>query len=205
MHGRVAAVTGGASGIGLATARRMAEQGATVFTLDRATPPDEPSIIGPRVTSRRRPRWMPRPTPSAAQAGRLDVLVNCAGIYLGGTVEDTSDGQWATILDVNVVGMARTSRAMVPLLRLSERPSIVNLCSVVATEGLPGRAAYSASKGAVLALTRAMAADYLPEKIRVNCVIPGAVDTPQLQRELDRTDDPAAAAWRSRGASRCSG
>src|SRR5688572_19404413 len=121
MHGWVAAVTGGASGIGLATARLLAEQGATVFTLDRATPPDEPSIIGLPCDVTKATEVDAAADAVRAQAGRLDVLVNCAGIYIGGTVEDTSDGQWAKILDVNVVGMARTSRAMVPLLRLSER------------------------------------------------------------------------------------
>jgi NAD(P)-dependent dehydrogenase (short-subunit alcohol dehydrogenase family) len=193
LHGWVVAVTGGASGIGLATARALSERGATVFALDRSAPPDLPLVIGVPCDVTRAAEVAAAAEEIRSRSGRLDVLVNCAGVYLGGTVEEVTDEQWAMILDVNVVGMARVSRAVLPLLRMSDRPSIVNMCSVVATEGIPGRVAYSASKGAVLALTRAMAADHRPEGIRVNCVIPGAVDTPQLQRELDRTGDPAAA------------
>lgn len=94
------------------------------------------------------------------------------------------------MLDVNLLGIVRVSRAALPHLRRSPAAAIVNTCSIAATVGLPQRALYSASKGAVLALTRAMAADHLPEGIRVNCVNPGTADTPWIDRLLDRADDP---------------
>ncbi|MFF1630988.1 SDR family NAD(P)-dependent oxidoreductase, partial [Streptomyces sp. NPDC058272] len=109
-----------------------------------------------------------------------------------GTVEDNDDEQWHRVLDVNVLGMVRTTRAALPRLRESTHAAIVNTCSIAATAGLPQRALYSASKGAVLSLTLAMAADHVREGIRVNCVNPGTVDTPWVGRLLDAAPDPAA-------------
>jgi NAD(P)-dependent dehydrogenase (short-subunit alcohol dehydrogenase family) len=127
-----------------------------------------------------------------AEWDRLDVLVNNAGIGAQGTIADNDDDEWHRVLDVNLLGVVRLSRAALPHLRRSPAAAIVNTCSIAATAGLPQRALYSASKGAVLALTRAMAADHLPEGIRVNCVNPGTADTPWIDRLLDRADDPAA-------------
>src|SRR4029450_676094 len=109
-----------------------------------------------------------------------------------GPVEDNGDEEWHRVLDVNVVGMVRVTRAALPHLRRSQHAAIVNTCSIAATAGLPDRALYSASKGAVLSLTLAMAADHLHEGIRVNCVNPGTADTPWVARLLDRAADPAA-------------
>ena len=128
----------------------------------------------------------------AAELGRIDVLVNNAGIGAQGTVEANADDEWLRVLDVNVVGMARVSRAALPHLRRSPAAAIVNTSSIAATAGLPERALYSASKGAVAALTRAMAADHLREGIRVNAVNPGTADTPWVGRLLDAAPDPAA-------------
>jgi NAD(P)-dependent dehydrogenase (short-subunit alcohol dehydrogenase family) len=129
----------------------------------------------------------------AAEAlGGIDIVVNNAGIGAQGTVEDNSDEEWSRVLDVNVVGMVRVSRACLPFLRNSRAAAIVNTCSIAATAGLPQRALYSASKGAVLALTRAMAADHLRDGIRVNCVNPGTADTPWIGRLLEHASDPAA-------------
>src|SRR4030095_8153181 len=105
-----------------------------------------------------------------------------AGIGAQGTVEGNSLEEWRRVLDVNLLGLVRTSRAALPHLRRSGRAPIVTTCSVAATAGLPERALYSASKGAVLALTLAMAADHLREGIRVNCVNPGTADTPWVRR-----------------------
>jgi NAD(P)-dependent dehydrogenase (short-subunit alcohol dehydrogenase family) len=127
-----------------------------------------------------------------ARFGGLDVLVNNAGIGAQGTVEDLDEDEWHRVLDVNVVGTARVSAAALPLLRRSRHAAIVNTCSIAATAGLPQRALYSASKGAVLALTRAMAADHLAEGIRVTCVNPGTADTPWVGRLLEQADDPPA-------------
>jgi NAD(P)-dependent dehydrogenase (short-subunit alcohol dehydrogenase family) len=124
--------------------------------------------------------------------GRLDVLVNNAGIGAQGTVADNPDDEWRRVFEVNLFGMVRVTRAALPALRRSPAAAVVNTGSIAATAGLPQRALYSATKGAVLALTRAMAADHLPEGIRVNCVNPGTADTPWIGRLLDRADDPEA-------------
>ncbi|GHE78661.1 oxidoreductase [Amycolatopsis deserti] len=124
--------------------------------------------------------------------GGLDIVVNNAGIGAQGTVADNDDAEWLRVLDVNLLGMVRVSRAALPHLRRSRAAAIVNVGSIAATAGLPQRALYSASKGAVAALTRAMAADHLREGIRVNCVHPGTADTPWIGRLLDRAEDPEA-------------
>jgi 2-keto-3-deoxy-L-fuconate dehydrogenase len=120
------------------------------------------------------------------------VLVNNAGIGAIGTVEDNDDALWRTVFDVNLFGMVRVTRAALPHLRRSGHAAIVNTCSIAATAGLPQRALYSATKGAVLSLTLAMAADHVNDGIRVNCVNPGTADTPWVARLLDQADDPAA-------------
>ena len=135
----------------------------------------------------------------------LDVLVNNAGIGVVGTVLDATDEQWLRVLDVNVVGTARVSRAAWPYLRRSPHPAVVNIASIAATAGLPQRAVYSASKGAVLSLSRAMAADGLADGIRVNAVVPGTVDTPWVGRLLDSAPDPEAQRAASSRVSRTGG
>jgi 2-keto-3-deoxy-L-fuconate dehydrogenase len=184
-------VTGGSSGIGLATGLRFVADGGTVASLDLAAPPDD-SIrwFGTDVSDDASVR---AGVAAAVDAlGGLDVLVNNAGIGAQGTVEDNSDDQWLKVLNTNVLGIVRVSRAALPALRRSAAPCIVNTCSIAATAGLPQRALYSASKGAVLALTRAMAADYIGEGIRVNCVNPGTADTPWVGRLLAAAEDPEA-------------
>ncbi|WP_255950234.1 SDR family NAD(P)-dependent oxidoreductase [Streptomyces odontomachi] len=194
-EGTVALVTGGASGIGLATARELRARGAEVAVLD-LTESDEPFFhVRCDVTDDAMVR-------SAVDAvvdhyGGLNVLVNNAGIGAQGTVEDNAPAQWHRVLDVNVVGTARVSAAALPALRKaaagpSGHAAIVNMCSIAATAGLPQRALYSASKGAVLALTRAMAADHLRDGIRVTCVNPGTADTPWVARLLSAADRPDA-------------
>jgi NAD(P)-dependent dehydrogenase (short-subunit alcohol dehydrogenase family) len=129
---------------------------------------------------------------AVAGLGGLDILVNNAGIGAQGRVEDNPDEEWHRVFDVNVVGLVRVTRAALPALRASGTAAIVNTCSVAATTGLPQRAVYSATKGAVLSLSLAMAADLLPEGIRVNAVNPGTVDTPWVGRLLAAAGDPAA-------------
>src|SRR5262249_37613663 len=124
--------------------------------------------------------------------GGLDVLVNNAGIGAQGTVEDNTDEEWRNVFEVNVFGMVRVTRAALPHLRRSEHAAIVNTCSIAATAGLPQRALYSATKGAVQSLTLAMAADHLRDGIRVTCVNPGTADTPWVSRLLAATEDPEA-------------
>lgn len=198
--GLTALVTGGASGIGLATARYLAARGARVAVLDRAAPPagepGDPALTA--VTADVSDDGAVRAAVAAAaeSLGGLDILVNNAGIGAIGTVEDNDDEEWRRVLDVNLLGMVRSSRAALPHLRRAAQrrgqASIVNTCSVAATAGLPQRALYSASKGAVYSLTLAMAADHVSDGIRVTCVAPGTADTPWVSRLLDASPDPAA-------------
>jgi len=190
--GLVAIVTGGASGIGAAVVSQLIDRGArvAVFDIDVATAHPESLGVVADVSNDASVRAGVEAV--VAQYGGIDIVVNNAGIGAQGTVEDNPDDEWARVLDINVVGMARVSRAALPHLRKSSAAAIVNTCSVAATAGLPQRALYSASKGAVLALTRAMAADHLREGVRVNCVNPGTADTPWVNRLLQKADDPGA-------------
>jgi 2-keto-3-deoxy-L-fuconate dehydrogenase len=199
LHGLTALVTGGSSGIGLATARLLNARGARVAVLDRVKADDAALLqVSADVTDDDAVRAAVTEATGllgAAEAG-LDILVNNAGIGAIGTVEDNEDAEWHRVFDVNVVGIARTTRAALPPLRRAAArtgtAAIVNTCSIAATAGLPQRALYSATKGAVYALTLAMAADYVAEHIRVNCVNPGTADTPWVGRLLDAAPDPAA-------------
>jgi NAD(P)-dependent dehydrogenase (short-subunit alcohol dehydrogenase family) len=186
-----ALVTGGASGIGLATAQRFLADGATVAVLDLAERgPEGVTYVRADVTNDAQVRAAV--DDAVSSLGGLDVLVNNAGIGAQGGVETNPDDEWHHVLDVNVLGMVRVTRAALPALRASAHAAIVNTCSIVATAGLPNRVLYSASKGAVLSLTLAMAADLIAEGIRVNAVNPGTADTPWVGRLLDAADDPAA-------------
>lgn len=191
--GLVAAVTGGASGIGLATAQLLRSRGARVAVLDLAAPHSGGDLVAVRCDVADDASVRSGVEQVVQHLGRLDILVNNAAIGAVGTVADNDDAEWARVLDVNVTGVARTSRAALPHLRRSPAAAIVNTCSVASWAGLPARALYSASKGAVLALTLAMAADHVREGIRVNAVTPGTADTPWVRRLLDAADDPVAA------------
>ncbi|MEU9558633.1 SDR family NAD(P)-dependent oxidoreductase [Streptomyces fumanus] len=190
--GLKALVTGGASGIGRATAELLAERGATVAVLDLDCSTVAAPLLAHRADVADDTSVRTAVAAAVTELGGLDVLVNNAGIGARGTVEDHDDDEWHRVYDVNVVGMVRTTRACLPHLRASGHAAIVNTCSIAATAGLPRRALYSATKGAVLSLTLAMAADHLPDGIRVTCVNPGTVDTPWVGRLLAAADDPAA-------------
>ena len=188
--GLVAVVTGGGSGIGAAVADRLAAGGARVAVLDLN--PDGTAHFGVECNVAEDASVRAAVESVVAEFGRLDIVVNNAGIGAMGDVAANDDAEWARVLDVNVVGVARVSRAALPHLRQSPSAAIVNTCSIAATAGLPQRALYSASKGAVLSLTLAMAADHIREGIRVNCVNPGTVDTPWVARLLASAADPEA-------------
>ncbi|MGW7341408.1 SDR family NAD(P)-dependent oxidoreductase [Streptomyces sp. NPDC054808] len=192
LDGLSALVTGGASGIGLATARLLSTRGARVAVLDLDPGAVPAPLLGLTADVTDDHSVREAVERAAGEFGGIDILVNNAGIGAAGTVADNPDEQWHRVLDVNVLGIVRTTRAALPHLRVSDRASVVNTCSIAATAGLPQRALYSASKGAVLSLTLAMAADHVREGIRVNCVNPGTVDTPWVGRLLDAADDPAA-------------
>jgi 2-keto-3-deoxy-L-fuconate dehydrogenase len=190
--GLVALVTGGASGIGAAVVAELLTRGARVAAVDLDPSDVHPDAHGIRadVTDDAGVRAAVEET--VRTFGRLDVVVNNAGIGAQGTVEDNPDEQWHQVFDVNVLGAVRVSRAALPHLRRSPSAAIVNVASVAATTGIQQRAAYSATKGAVQSLTLAMAADHVHEGIRVNCVNPGTAATPWVTRLLDSADDPAA-------------
>lgn len=190
-----AVVTGGASGIGLATALLLAERGAQVAVLDLPSAierglPD--GLVGVAADITDEVGVAAAVARVADTFGGIDIVVNNAGIGAQGTVADGALSEWQHVLDVNVLGIVRVSRAALPFLRKSRHAAIVNTCSIAATAGLPERALYSASKGAVLSLTLAMAADHIREGIRVNCVNPGTADTPWIGRLLSKAADPAA-------------
>ena len=187
-----AIVTGGASGIGAATVKLLQERGAEVAVLD-LNPDQAPAGVKAVHCDVSDDASVRRAVAEAAeQLGGIDVVVNNAGVGAQGTIEANDDDEWHRVFDVNVLGMVRVSRAALPHLRRSSHAAIVNTCSVAATAGLPQRALYSATKGAVLSLTLAMAADHLQEGIRVNCVNPGTADTPWVGRLLATAPDPAA-------------
>ncbi|WSK33156.1 SDR family oxidoreductase [Streptomyces tubercidicus] len=187
--GRRVLVTGGAQGIGRAITQFLMDRGHHVAVLDR-TDVQEPGLIVVRADLSDSTE-VARAVDGAVDAlGGLDVLVNNAGVGAAGGVEDNDDDEWQSVLDINVVGTARVTRAALPALRRSPYPAIVNVCSVASVVGLPSRVLYSASKGAILAMTTAMAVDFLAEGIRVNAVNPGTTDTPWVQRLLESSDDP---------------
>ncbi|MEU5687251.1 short-chain dehydrogenase [Streptomyces venezuelae] len=191
-QGLKALVTGGASGIGRATAELLAARGADVAVLDLAPDGVDKPLRAYAADLTDDTAVRDAVAAAAADLGGLDVLINNAGVGAQGTVEDNDDAQWHAVLDVNILGIVRTTRAALPHLRLSTDAAIVNTCSIAATAGLPQRALYSASKGAVLSLTLAMAADHVRDGVRVNCVNPGTVDTPWVGRLLAAAPDPAA-------------
>jgi len=189
-QGLRAVVTGGASGIGRAVAERLQSEGCRVAILDL-----DISGVGAEFFAARCDVSDAESVTSAVRGaveefGGLDIVINNAGIGAQGTVEENSDEEWRRVFEVNVYGVVRVTRSALPYLRLSKHAAVVNTCSVAADVGLPRRALYSSTKGAVLALTRAMAADHLGEGIRVNCVNPGTADTPWVQRLLGQAADP---------------
>jgi len=190
--GLVAVVTGGASGIGAATAEELLSRGARVAAFDLDPSGCSDGILGITVDVSDDASVRAGVDQVIEVWGRLDILVNNAAVGAQGTVETNEDAEWHRVLDVNLLGVVRVTRAALPHLRRSPAAAIVNTGSIAATAGLPERALYTASKGAVLALTRAMAADHLSEGIRVNCVNPGTADTPWVDRLLAKADDPEA-------------
>ena len=189
-EGLTVVITGAASGIGLTTALRFSDLGARVYGLDLNKDETYPQI-----------RWIACDIGDGnsvqnaintlkTEIDSLDILVNNAGVGAVGTVEDLDELEWQRVLNINVIGIYRVSKAALPLLRKSPNPCIVNTCSIASSVGLPNRALYSASKGAVMSLTMAMAADGVADSVRVNCVNPGTVETPWVTRLLSQSSNP---------------
>ncbi|HEX5495828.1 MAG TPA: SDR family oxidoreductase [Mycobacteriales bacterium] len=191
LSGLCALVTGGGSGIGLATAAMLADRGARVACLDLRTAA-VPAPLIPVTGDVADDSVADAVTAAVGRLGGLDVLVNNAGVLARGTVEDTDLAEWRRVFEINVLGMVRVTRAALPWLRSAAHAAIVNTCSLGALVGLPTAAPYCTSKGAVYALTLAMAADHLRDGIRVNCVVPAPVDTPWVRRQVAAAPDPVA-------------
>ena len=194
LRGRIALVTGAGSGIGRAIAMRFAAEGAHVYVTD-SNGPAAATVAGEI-----------RGTGAAAQAvtadvsrgadvtamlrevevahGRLDVLVNNAGLNVRGDFRHLSDADWVKIRAVNLDGVVRVARDGLALLKASGRGSLINIASIMGHRGLRQLVAYSATKGAVLALTRGLAVEYAPFAVRVNALAPGFVETALTQRAL---------------------
>jgi 2-keto-3-deoxy-L-fuconate dehydrogenase len=193
MEGLRAAVTGAGSGIGLATAELMAAEGARVACIDVRPPAGRDRLVAFTADVTDQASMDAAASGVLEEFGGLDVLVCNAGIGASGTVVDNDDDEWRRVFDVNVLGIVRTVRPFLVALRASDHAAIVCTASIVSVVGLPQRACYGASKGAVYALTMSMAADLVGDGIRVNCVCPGTVDTPWVGRLLDAAPDPDAA------------
>jgi meso-butanediol dehydrogenase / (S,S)-butanediol dehydrogenase / diacetyl reductase len=181
---RVGLVTGVASGIGRAVAERLVADGATVVGLDlRAEGPDGVEVMAADVTDRAAVDAVV--AHAVAAHGRLDAVANVAGIPQFGRVDDLSDAEWQRQLDVNLTGPFTVCRAALPHLRAT-RGCIVNVASIAGLQGQAYTAAYCASKGGLVALTRALAVELALDGVRVNCVCPAAVDTPLLAEVAHR-------------------
>lgn len=199
LNDKVAVVTGAGAGIGAATARRLAQEGAKVVVadLDRGAAEAVAREIGDAsaaiaVDVRKAEDAQAMVALAGQRFGGLDVLVNNAGRGMRGTVETMDESDWDDVIAVNLKSVYLCSRFAVPALRARGGGSIVNIASNIATVGIRDRAAYVAAKGGVAALTRAMALDHAPDKIRVNSIAPGVIWSKYYERMLETVDDPAA-------------
>lgn len=186
---KVAIVTGGGSGIGRGIALAFAREGAKVVIagrdlnkLDAVTKEIGPACVAHRADVSRATEVKSLVEAALAGFGAIHILVNNAAVLLPGTAESHNEQDWDQTFQINVRGLWLLSRAVLPHMRSAGGGSIINIASVLSMVGARNRVAYSASKGAVLAMTRAMALDHAPERIRVNCICPGIVDTEMVAR-----------------------
>ncbi len=200
MKDKVAVITGAKSGIGLATARRFAAEGAKLVAVDVK---DASKEVGELVEDGGQARFVQADVSSASNVerlvqealaayGRVDVLVNNAGMELPKKITDTTDSEWDRLMDVNLKGVLLCSRAAVRLMQHQGGGAIVNVASELGLVAGSEIAAYCASKGGVVQLAKAMAIDHAAEGIRVNCVCPDPVATPLLEATLSGSSNPKA-------------
>ena len=178
LSGRIAWVTGGASGIGRAVARQFGRAGARVVSLDLSAGAQEAGIDGRVLDVRDRNAIEHLVDDLEATNLGADILVNAAGITRDGVVWRLRDGDWDEVIDVNLTGAFRMTRACAPGMRRRRRGAIVNIASINGLRGRFGQSNYAASKGGLIAFTRAVATELARDGIRVNAVAPGFVDTP---------------------------
>ncbi len=198
LAGKTIVVTGAGSGIGLAATRRFAADGATVVMADvRDASEAAARLAGAgndvrfvRTDVSREAEVQALIDGVVSSNGGVDVLVNNAGIVLARTVPDTTLDEWDRLLDVNLKGVFLCSRAVIPVMRQRRRGVIVNVASEQGLVGTATNAAYTATKGGVIQLTKSMAIDHGEEGIRINCVAPGPVKTPMIDTFLASVEDP---------------
>jgi NAD(P)-dependent dehydrogenase (short-subunit alcohol dehydrogenase family) len=190
LDGLVAVVTGAASGIGAACVRALEIQGARVISVDRFDQDQTQNSDSPRIYVRcdvANETDVAKVAEIALNAGGARILVNCAGIGSTTNTIDTDQATWDRVFEVNAKGTFLMCRALLPQMLNLGNGSIVNIGSVAGLVGLPNRAAYCASKGAVIAFTRALAVDHVSQGIRANVVCPGTVDSPWVERLVQET------------------
>lgn len=188
----IAIVTGAASGIGQSVASDLWVAGYAVGGLDR-TAQGIPDGVIPLIADVRDGAAVKAAVDGyLAPLGRLDLLVNNAGVSFVGGIEVGTETEWQETFDINVMGQMRVMRAALPWLRASDAASVVAMSSCTALNGIPERALYSASKGAVQAMMMSVATDLVAEGIRVNCIAPATVNTPFMAELAQRSPDPAA-------------
>ena len=200
LEDKIAIVTGGASGIGLAISKRFIEEGAKVIVadIDEVTASKKSKEMGDNafpftvnISSSRQVQALMNF--SFDSFGKIDILVNNAGIGAAASVPDTDEETWDRVINVNLKGTFLCMKHAIPLMKRNNGGCIINITSIAALVGLPERAAYSAAKGGILSLTRAAAIDHVGDGIRINCIAPGTVDTPWIERITKSYADPDAA------------
>jgi 2-keto-3-deoxy-L-fuconate dehydrogenase len=208
LQDKVAIITGGGSGIGAATARLFAQEGARVAIVDRDAAGGDATVTSITATGGESMALVSDvgdPEASLRDAarvlerwGRIDILVTAAGFSCGGTVTTTDPADWDAVMRANVGGTWLWSRAVIPAMQKGGGGAIVTFASQLARAGGRASSAYIAAKGAILSLTTTMALDYVDDHIRVNAIMPGAIETPMLKTGFGRRDDPEAAREASR-------
>jgi 2-keto-3-deoxy-L-fuconate dehydrogenase len=195
LQGKTAFITAAGQGIGRAAAIAMAAEGARVWATDIDAAALKALETTPGIVTRTLDVTDAAQVEKlAAEAGRLDVLFNCAGFVHHGTVLECSPEDWDFSFNLNVKGMYRTIRAFLPGMVAAGGGSIINMSSVASSlKGLPNRFAYGTTKAAVIGLTKAVAADFVKQGIRCNALCPGTVETPSLQGRINAFADPVQA------------
>jgi 2-keto-3-deoxy-L-fuconate dehydrogenase len=188
---KTALVTAAAQGIGRATAELFAREGARVI----ATDIDAGKLSELQGVEARRldVRSADAITALAAELGAVDVIFNCAGIVHAGTILECDDNAWSTSVDLNVTPMYRIIRAFLPKMLDAGGGSIINMSSIASFKAVPNRFAYTATKAAIIGLTKSVAVDFVARGIRCNAICPGTVDTPSLHQRMAATGDYEAA------------